>query len=82
MNIINIASLLLEFSVVIIGLLLVIRKRRSYGWLIALTFAIYVFYDLVRFFGVELNAILLSTLFLVASVSIVWAMLRIYKGLE
>lgn len=78
MNVWNAVSLLLEVGVVALGLLLALRKGRSYGWLIALTFAIYVIYDLSRFLAVGLAPVLLDMLFVIASLSAfcaVWGVL-------
>ena len=68
MNWMNFLSLLLEILVVLLGLRIAVTKRKFYGWLIALTFSIYVLYDLSRFTAFNLPS--LDMLFLVASASI------------
>lgn len=71
MNLINTVSLLLEIAVVILGLKIALVNKKYYGWLIALTFAIYVVYDLSRFLNYALQ--FHNALFLLASMSILWA---------
>ena len=79
MNAFDVISLLIEVVVVILGLMLAVSKRKSYGYLIALTFAIYVVYDSTRFLVVSVDQYLTSFLFLIASASILFAVWRIYK---
>lgn len=68
MNILNICSLILEIATAGLGVWLGLARNKFYGELIALTFAIYVIYDLSRFLGMELPAH--DFLFFAASVSI------------
>jgi hypothetical protein len=79
MNIWNIVSLLLEACVVALGLALALGKKKSYGWLIALTFAIYVFYDLARFLTIAIAPGTLDVLFAVASLSIFLGVWSVYS---
>jgi uncharacterized membrane protein len=79
MNPLDLASLFLECLVVLLALMVAISKKRGYGCLIALTFAIYVLYDATRFLSLSVNQNLTSILFLVASLSILWAVWLIYK---
>lgn len=71
MNLIKIFSLLLEAVTAVLGLRIALGKDRPYGWLIALTFTIYVIYDYCRFINYPLPA--QSLLFLIASLAIFWA---------
>jgi len=68
MNTINMISLLFEVLAAGLGVKIALVNKKSFGWLIALTFAIYVIYDLSRFLSVSLPAH--DLLFLTASVSI------------
>jgi hypothetical protein len=54
-------------------------KKRLYGWLIAFSFAVYVFYDVCRFFNVTVCPNKLAIAFSLASVSILVAMIMIYR---
>ena len=72
-------SLLVEIIVTLLGVSLAVKKKKAYGWLIALTFGVYVFYDASRFFSFEIDNQTLSFLFLVASFSILGAVWQIYQ---
>ena len=73
-------SIVLEVLVVFVALILAVRKGRPYGWLIALTFAIYVIYDSARFTGAAISGDLLAVLFLVASASALGAVWMMYRA--
>jgi hypothetical protein len=79
MNIWNLVSLLLEIGVVVLGLGLAVIRKKAYGWLIALTFLIYVFYDLARFLRLDLDQRVLDSLFVVASGAIFLALWRLFS---
>ncbi|MDD5382308.1 MAG: hypothetical protein PHH60_01455 [Candidatus Margulisbacteria bacterium] len=77
MNILNIFSLILEAATAVLGVWLGVVGKKFYGWLIALTFAIYVVYDLSRFLNRALPAH--DLLFFAASASIfsaVWLLAK------
>ena len=80
MDILVLASLAAEVMVMALGIGLAVRKKRMIGWAVALTFAIYVFYDSVRFFAIRVNEGVIAVLFFIASMSILWAVWRIYEG--
>jgi hypothetical protein len=65
-------SILIEVIVAILGLLIVFKKKKNYGYGIFLTFAIYVFYDLAKFMNYSISEDILAVLFLIASVSMLW----------
>ena len=79
METLQLISITLEFIIVVVSLLLAIQKRRVYGWGFAITFAIYVFYDLANLYGWEVNAALLSVSFLAATLSALLAIQMLYK---
>jgi hypothetical protein len=68
MNLLNVFSLILEAGVAVMGLWIGLVKNKLYGWLIALTFIIYVVYDLSRFLNTTLPNH--NLLFFIASLSI------------
>lgn len=82
MNILNIFSLIFEIVVAFLGVWIGVFKKKLYGWLISLTFIIYVGYDLSRFMGI--NAPAHDILFFIASASItfavVWLVVKENKG--
>lgn len=72
-------AILLESIVAAVGLFLAIRQKRFFGYGIFLTFAIYVFYDLSRLIPLQISDIALYPLFFVATLSILWAVILVFK---
>lgn len=78
--IIQYISIFIEAIVAIIGLLIVINKKKIYGWGIFLTFGIYVFYDIARLVELNIPETILYISFFIASISALWVVFTIYKG--
>ncbi len=76
---IDLLSLMAEMVATVLGLMIALQKKKSYGWLIAFTFAVYVFYDSARFPGLNTNTGILNWLFLLASLSVFGAVWQIYR---
>jgi len=75
MSLLHILSVALEFVVFILGLKMVFEKKRYLGVPIAITFGIYVFYDLAKGLGWGLPRDFLDTIFFMATLSalyVVW----------
>jgi hypothetical protein len=73
-----VASIALEVAVALIAVLAAV-KGRPYLYGLALTFAIYVLYDLGRLLGWEVEKGILSVLFLLASASALFAVWGLYR---
>ena len=80
MDILQLVSIVIEIAIVILGFKIATEKKKQYGWWIALTFGIYVVYDLSNLFSFGIPNDLLRLLFFVASASILYAVWQIYKG--
>ena len=78
MNALQTISILMELMVVALGLMLVIGKKKMYGWCIALTFILYVFYDLANLLSLHISQDSLDVLFFMATLSILWAIWNIF----
>ena len=78
MNALQTISILLELMVVALGLMLVISKKKMYGWCIALTFVLYVVYDLANLLALNISQDTLYMIFFVATLSILWAVWNIF----
>ena len=72
-------SILLEVAVVILGLLLALVKKKSYGWGFVITFGIYVIYDSAKFFALNFPADGLNIAFFLSTLSILWAVWQINR---
>lgn len=79
MNILQLVSIGFEVVAMLLGILLFVQKKKSWGGCLALTFAIYVYYDLANLFNLAVGQGLLRGLFFIASISILWAVWRIYR---
>lgn len=78
MSILQIISILLELVVAGLGIMLSSFKKKRYGWFIALTFVLYVFYDLADLLALEISSDTLYLIFFVATLSILWAIWNIF----
>ncbi|HOO77337.1 MAG TPA: hypothetical protein PLI51_02715 [bacterium] len=79
MNVVQIVSIGFEVLVALLGLSLLVHKKKTWGAGLTLTFAVYVFYDLSHLFSFSVSQDFLRICFFVASLSILWAVWRIYK---
>lgn len=78
MNPLHLLSILMEVVVAVLGVQLAIRKKKMYGWCIAVTFALYVIYDLAALLQWDVSQDTLYTIFFVATLSILWAVWNIF----
>jgi hypothetical protein len=79
MNILQSISIGIEVLVLVLGIMLAVQKKKMWGWCIALCFAIYVYYDLANLLTLNVDLVILRSLFFVASLSILWAVWKIYQ---
>jgi hypothetical protein len=78
LNALQTITILLEFVVVALGIMLVVGKKKMYGWCIALTFILYIFYDLANLLSLRISEDSLDILFFMATLSILWAIWNIF----
>ncbi|MCX6692203.1 MAG: hypothetical protein NTW33_09210 [Methanoregula sp.] len=72
-TVLQVLSILIECVVVLGGVRLATKGKKFYGWWIALTFALYVVFDLSRLGFLPKSESIISPLFLIASLSILYA---------
>lgn len=73
-------SIMLEGAVAVLGVMMAGRHKKSYGWGFALTYLIYVVYDIARLtMKAALPDNLLHGMFFVATLSMLWAVWRLYR---
>jgi hypothetical protein len=75
-------SIAVEVIIVVFSVLIFIRKKQIYGYGFALTFLLYVFYDLVRLLNFSVDEGLIRALFFVATLSGLVAIINAYGGLR
>jgi len=77
-DVVQLSSVLIECIIAIVAIIIAVKKPKTYGWLIAFTFGLYVLFDLSRLGVLPLAADLISVLFLVASLSMLGAVWLMY----
>jgi hypothetical protein len=78
MNWLHLLIILLEAVVAALGVMLAISKKKMYGWCIAVTFVLYVVYDLANLLALNISEDTLYMIFFVATLSILWAVWNIF----
>jgi hypothetical protein len=73
-------SIVIEALIAMLGIMIALQKKKTYGWGIFLTFGIYVFYDFARLISLNISSNILYWSFFVATVSALWAVVSIYMG--
>jgi hypothetical protein len=63
MILLHLLSILMEAVVAALGVMLAISKKKMYGWCIALTFVLYVVYDLASLLALNISQDTLLLLF-------------------
>jgi hypothetical protein len=79
MNIVQLVSVILELIVAVVGVMLAVGKKKVYGWCFALTFGIYVIYDISKFASLNISGDVLNVIFFIASFSALWGIWSAYK---
>jgi hypothetical protein len=77
-DILQLLATLIEIIVAIVAILIATQKKKNYGWFIALTFALFVVFDLARIFALDISADIHSLILLVACLSMLYAAWLIY----
>jgi len=76
---IQILAILIECAVAVIAVLIATRKNKTYGWFIAITFALFVIFDVDRIVLPTIISSLNSLFLLVACASMLYAVWLIYR---
>jgi len=68
MEFLQYVSILIELVIAILGIIM-IYKKKVYGWFFLITFGIYVFYDFIKLKGIAVNLDVLYIFFFIATLS-------------
>ena len=71
-------AVVLEIAVTVIALLIATRKKRAWGWGIAITFGLFVLFDIFRIFELPMPEAFHAFIFLVACGSMLYAIWLMY----
>ncbi|MDP8253359.1 MAG: hypothetical protein P9X27_03060 [Candidatus Kaelpia aquatica] len=72
-------SIAAEVFIVLIGLAILLFKKKAIGLGIALTYGIYVFYDIAKYTHSNISQCFLYGLFFIATLSMLLVVIRLYK---
>ena len=64
MDMLQLVSIFIEFVIVIISLMIAIKNKKQFGYGFALTFGIYVLYDLAKLFSFTIRFLRLQKFFI------------------
>ncbi len=79
MGILNNLTLVVEAVSMVLGILLAVKKKKVYGWFIALTFAAYVFYDIAELIPLHFKVDVWAPIYTIAAITMLYALWKIYK---
>lgn len=75
----EILAVLIEAAVTVIAAVIATRQKKSYGWCIAVTFGLFVLFDMVRLFSLPLPDTAHALIFLVACGSMLYGVWLMYR---
>lgn len=75
----QVLAILIECAVAVIAVFIATRKNKTYGWFIAITFALFVIFDVDRIVLPTISSSLNSVFLLVACASMLYAVWLIYR---
>jgi hypothetical protein len=72
-------AVVLEIAVTVIAILIATRKKKVWGWGIAITFGLFVLFDIFRIFSLPMPEAFHAFIFLVACGSMLYAIWLMYE---
>jgi hypothetical protein len=75
----QIVAVVLEVAVTLVALVIAIRQQKNYGWCIAITFGLFVLFDIGRLFSLPLPEEAHALIFLVACGSMLYGVWLMYR---
>jgi hypothetical protein len=78
-DLIQILAILIECAVVVVAVLIATHKKKVYGWFIALTFALFALFDVIRIVFADALSGIHAGLLLVACASMLYAVWLMYR---
>ena len=79
-DLLQLIATLIEIVIAVIAVLIATQKKKTYGWFIALTFTLFVVFDLARIFALDIPADLQSLTLLVACLSMLYTVWLVWNG--
>ena len=79
MEIFLVISLLAELLVIVLAAALALNKKKTYGWLFAVSYALFLVYDIVHFLKTSMDQTLMEFLLLVGVFLSLMAVWQLYQ---
>jgi len=79
MEIFPIISLLAELLVIVLAAALALNKKRTFGWLFAVSYALFLIYDTVEFLKIGIDQAIMEFILLVGVVLSLVAVWQLYQ---
>ncbi len=78
----QIIAVILEVAVMVIAAVIAFRYRKTYGWCIAVTFGLFVLFDIGRLVVLPFSDAAHSLIFLIACASMLYGVWLLYRDQE
>jgi hypothetical protein len=78
-DVLQIIAVLFEIIIACAGVAIATRRKKFYGWFIAVTFGLFVVFDIARIFAMTLMEDLHALIFLIACGSMMFAVWLMYN---
>ena len=78
-NLLQTLAVLVECAITILGVLIAVQNKKTYGWFIAATFGLYVLFDIFRIFSLPMSAEIHAGIFLLACAMMLGAAWLLYS---
>jgi hypothetical protein len=78
-DLLQLIATLIELVIAVAAVLIATQQKKTWGWFIALTFALFVVFDLARIFALDISANLHALILLVACLSMLYAVWLLWK---
>jgi len=79
MEIFPVISLLAEALVIVIAAVIALKKKKTYGWLFAVSYVLFLVYDVVNLLNIATNEALMEFILLVGIVFSLVAVWQLYQ---
>ena len=78
----QIIAVVIEVAVTAIAAIIALRRKKSYGWCIAITFGLFVLFDIGRLFSLPVSDETHALIFLVACGAMLYGVWLLFRELE
>lgn len=79
MEIFQMISLLAELLVVVLAAAIAVKKKKTYGWLFAVSFALWLIYDAVQYLNIAMDGTLKDLMLLAGALLSLAALWQLYQ---